>query len=255
MNKKGDMMDYALIMLFVVIVTLPVLYVRMTSEVEDTKKTIGENQAIILQAPYDKEDMINYVEKSAELVLPNVLTSVSNGNGFVEASCGGEFVEGGGTCSIINTPASIIDICQPDILGTFTHHFNKELDKYIEAYNDRAFTKIPKNNYDVYIDGNDINAIATVPVEKGLAKRGTELSTIGKMWFAPSFTITAEHNMDKYKDSLDILKVIAKNCVKEADPKGCAEGYAEDDWSVQTTAGKLTFTIPDIKACYALVTD
>ncbi len=249
MNKKADIMDYALIMLFTVMVVLPVLYWRMTSEVDQTKQSIGENQAILLKAPYDKEDMINYAEKSAQLALPDVLANVAKKNGFLKEPCGGTTTAG---CAIINTPANILDICQPDIIETFTYHFNKELDVYIGAYNARAFTQIPTSNYDIHIEGNKINAIATLPVEKNLAQKGTELSAIGKMWFAPSFTITAQHNLDKYNNAFPILKAIAKNCVKETDPKGCAEKYAEKDWSVQILEGKLAVTIPQ-GACYALI--
>ncbi|MBW2969854.1 hypothetical protein KY319_01900 [Candidatus Woesearchaeota archaeon] len=162
-SKKASAL-YSVILLFIVIVALPVLYWRMTSEVETTKETIGETQVILLRAPYAKEDTINYVEKAAELELPKILKEI-------EAEVTAQN-------------------CNKNTADTINEVFNKHLNVYIDDFNKKSYTKIPKNNYDIYIEGNNIHAIATIPVEKTLARPGTQLTTIGKMWFSPSFTIT-----------------------------------------------------------------
>ncbi|GEM_PF-4451315 len=162
-SKKA--IDYSLVMLFIVIVSVPVLYSRMTSKLEDTKQTMGEQQGMLLRAPYDKEDTINYVEKAAQDALPNIINEI-------------EQTLPGQTCEKTSE--------------TIRKTFNKHLDAYIKAFNQRSYTKIPENNYDIYIEGNKIHAIATMPVQKLIAKPGTQLNSIGTMWFAPSFTITMQ---------------------------------------------------------------
>ncbi len=163
MNKKGY--EYSLIMIFIVIVALPVLYLRLTSKSAEMKKSLGDSQAILLNAPYDKEDIINYIEKSVQLELPNILAEIER---------------------TVPTQA-----CGTNIQDSINGAFNRHLDPYIKAYNTRAYTKIPENNYEVYIEGNSMHAIAALPIKKGLAKLGTELATIGTIWFAPSFTVSA----------------------------------------------------------------
>lgn len=175
---------YALIILFTVIVAMPVLYWRMTAEIETTKATIGETQNILLSAPYNKEDTINFVQKTAELELPKILKEIET--------------------------AIKIQICGKNTADTINEVFNKHLDVYIEDFNKKSYTKIPKDNYDIYIEGNNIHAIATIPVEKTLAKPGTELTTIGKMWFAPSFTIKA--TIPEFQTTLTTIEAKKQAC-------------------------------------------
>ena len=63
MNKRG--LDYAISMMLVVIVVLPFLYLQLNSKVAETKKTFAETEAAFLKAPYVKEDILTYLEKSA----------------------------------------------------------------------------------------------------------------------------------------------------------------------------------------------
>ena len=142
MNKKA--IDYSLIMLFIVLVAIPVLYWRMTTKVELMKKTFGDDQLIILNGPYDKEDIINFVKKSADLAAPVVLKKTAESNGYVNSPCGGTHNYKGKTCAIINQNTQI---CPPNTLEVFTHYFNQELDKYIQAHNELSITKIPLNSY------------------------------------------------------------------------------------------------------------
>ncbi|MEM3154636.1 MAG: hypothetical protein QW165_03680 [Candidatus Woesearchaeota archaeon] len=153
--KKGAV-DYSWIMFFIVIIVLPVLYFRMTTQVETTKQAIGEDQAILLASTYAKEDIINYLEKAAQLELPTILKEAP----------------------LNSSPEK------------FNEAFNKHLNPYIKAFNVRSFTKIPENNYEVYIEGKNIHAISILPIKKNIAKPPTELTSLGTMWFAPSFTIT-----------------------------------------------------------------
>jgi len=181
MNKKA--VDYSLIMLFIVIVAVPVLYSRMTAKIEDTKQVMGEEQAMLLRMPYDKEDTINFVEKSAQLALPGILAEL-------EKTIPGQPCEG--------------------IYDTIKSTFNKHLDNYIKSFNQRSYTKIPENNYEIYIEGNNIHAIAVLPVKKLIAKPGTELNSIGTMWFAPSFTITPDPA--QYQRALTAIEAKKQAC-------------------------------------------
>ncbi len=246
-------MDYSLIILFIVIVTMPVLYWRMTSKMELTKKTIGEDQAIMLRAPYDKEDTTNYVEKSAQLSMPEILGAMALANGYSTPPCGGTHDKGGKKCAIINTGTKI---CKSNTLEAFTSYFNLYLDNYIKAYNAKSYTQLPTNNYDVHVEGNNIHAIATLPVTKGLAKRGTELDTIGTMWFAPSFTVQYNHKLDDYKKTFDALAILAQNCHKNADPSKCVSdnSHLTSGWTTATNGDKFIFEVPigANKACYVL---
>lgn len=150
MNKKG--LDYAISMMLVVIIVLPFLFIQLTSKVAETKKTFAEVEAAFLKAPYVKENIITYLEKSAELSLPSIL-----------ASC----------------PAGV------------TGKFNQELDKYIDAYNVKSpTTKLPKSNYELYIEGKNIHAIAIIPVKHDLTLKEMTYENVGTIWFAPSFTIS-----------------------------------------------------------------
>ncbi len=182
MNKKGY---YSLIMMFIVIVALPVLYLRLTSKSTEMKKSLGDSQAILLNAPYDKEDIINYIEKSAELELPNILAELER-----------------------TVPTQV---CGTNLQDIITVSFNKHLDPYIKAYNARAYTQIPENNYEVYIEGNNIHAIAALPIKKGLAKPGTELATIGTIWFAPSFTVLSSDTAS-FQRTIATLDTKAQAC-------------------------------------------
>jgi len=153
-GKKG--LDYAVSMMIVVIIVMPILLLQMNSKITESGK-IGDAQIIMLRTPYVKEDIVNYLQKSAEVSL-----------------------------------AEITKACAPGSIVTLTKKFNQEMDKYISEFNAKSpITKIPTNNYELYIDGKNINAIAMLPVEKKLSSPGTELDAIGRMWFAPSFTITA----------------------------------------------------------------
>ncbi len=252
MNKKA--LDYSLIMLFIVLVAIPVLYWRMTSKVDETKKAIGEDQIIILRAPYDKEDTINYIEKSASLSMPEIIGATALANGFsTPPPCGGTFDHGGRTCAIANIGTQI---CRPSVLDTLAGFFNLYVDNYIDAYNVQSFTKLTKNNYDIYVEGNNIHAIATLPVKKGLAKKGKELDTIGTMWFAPSFTIIYDHKLEDYKKALDALAILAQNCYKHADPKKCVSdnSHLTSGWGIDTSGTTFIFKIPvgTNTICYAL---
>jgi len=159
-SKKG--LDYAVSMMIVVIIIMPILLLQMNAKITEAGK-IGDAQIIMLRTPYVKEDIINYLQKSAELSL-----------------------------------AEITKACAPGSIVTLTKKFNQEMDKYINEFNAKSpIMKIPTNNYELYIDGKNINAIAILPVEKKLSSPGTELDAIGTMWFAPSFTITASSDLSK----------------------------------------------------------
>ncbi len=256
-SKKG--LDFAAAMIIIVMITLPIIAVQVLKDVEDTKNQIGENQAVLSRAPYVKEDIINYAQKAGELSIQDVLAKVSTTNGFLEQPCGGTTTEGTMTCAIINTQTKLTEICKPDITKILTTSLNKELDKYIITFNSRSYTKMPLNNYDFYIEDGNIHAIATLPVEKGLAKKGTELDTIGKMWFAPSFTITAKHNLGQYDKTFETLNTIAKECTKKDQPMVCVEKYkpAMQGWDLAESQDKIRFIVPHqpTKSCYVLLTE
>jgi hypothetical protein len=155
MNKKG--LDYAISMLLVVLIVLPFLFVQLTSKVAETKKTLGETEAMLLKAPYVKENIITYLEKSAELSLPDILAACTTG---------------------------------------MTAPFNRELDKYVDAYNVVSLTtKIPKNNYELYVEGKNIHAIAILPVKHDLNLKGLTYANLGSIWFAPSFTVPSSADL------------------------------------------------------------
>lgn len=150
-SRRG--LDYALSMMVVVVISLSFLFLQLTTKVENSKRTLGDTEMALMKAPYMKENLITYLEKSAELSLPEVLAACSTG---------------------------------------LTPKFNQELDKYIDAYNAQSpVTKIPKNNYELYIEDKNIHAIAILPVKQDLTLKGLELENIGNIWFAPSFTISA----------------------------------------------------------------
>lgn len=161
-GKKA--LDYSLIMLFIVLVTLPVLYMRLTTKVDETKQTIGEIQSAIITAPYDKEETINYIQKSAETEMTNIIATARQ--------------------------KLATEGCNKNPRDIFTEQFNDNLNKYLTSYNQRAYLQLPLNNYETYIEGNNVHAIALQPIKKNLALTGKELQPIGAIWFAPSFTIT-----------------------------------------------------------------
>ncbi len=151
MNKRG--LDYSLGLMYTVIIVLPFVIVVLITQSTATTKLIGDSQQAMLRVPYVKEDVITYLEKSAELILPDIMPACAIG---------------------------------------FTQRFNQEMDKYIDAYNAKSpVTKIPKNNYELHIEGRNIHAIAILPVQKSITKRGYELDSLGTIWFAPSFTVAA----------------------------------------------------------------
>jgi hypothetical protein len=159
MNKRG--LDYAISMMLVVIIVLPFLFLQLTSKVAETKKSFAEVEAAFLKAPYSKENIITYLEKSAELSLPGILSN-----------------------------------CQAGI----TNSLNQELDKYIDAYNAKSpTTKLPKNNYELYIEGRNIHAIAILPVRHDLTLKGMTYENVGTIWFAPSFTIDTKTDLSTCK--------------------------------------------------------
>ena len=250
-SKKA--IDYSLVMLFIVIVTIPILYWRMTSKIEETKKTIGEDQATLLGATYDKEDLTNYLEKAVQITMPEVLKEVSKTNGYLTQACGGNIDSGGITCSVVNTATSI---CRPNIIETFNTHFNKQLDEYIKKFNDKSSTKIPTNNYEAYIEGNNINAIAIIPVQKSITKPEMELQPIGTIWFSPSFTVQYEHKLEQYNIIFDALAIILQKCYKSADPGKCVKDNSQltSGWTTTTTGDNYIFDMPigPNKACYVL---
>jgi hypothetical protein len=162
MNRKA--LDYSLAIMFIVIVALPLLYWRMNTKIEVAKETMGEDQILFLQQPYDKEDIISYIEKSAELAMEDITKGAEQ----------------------------LKQDCTKDTNERIAGIFNKKLDTYIKAYNKRSTVKIPENNYELYINGNDINAIAILPIEKPISRLGREIDALGTIWFAPSFTTQSE---------------------------------------------------------------
>lgn len=151
MNKKG--LNYPLSLMVTVIIVLPFVIVMLTTRSAETTKLIGDSQQAMLRVPYVKEDVITYLEKSAELIIPDIMSYCTIG---------------------------------------LSQRFNQEMDKYIDAYNAKSpVTKIPKNNYELYMEGKNVHAIAILPVQKSITKRGYELDSLGTMWFAPSFTVQA----------------------------------------------------------------
>jgi len=158
-SKRG--LDYALSMIVVVVMALSFLFLQLTTKVAENKTTLGDTEMALLKAPYVKENIITYLEKSAELSMPDVLTACTTG---------------------------------------LTPRFNQELDKYIDAYNAQSpVTKIPKNNYELYLEGKNIHAIAILPVKQDLTLKGLVLENIGHIWFAPSFTIDTKTDLSACK--------------------------------------------------------
>jgi hypothetical protein len=184
-SKKA--LDYSLIILFIVIVTIPVLYWRMTSKVEETKKAMGEGQAILLRAPYAKEDTITYIQKAAELEIQAILTEAS-------------------------TEIPKLS-CDANIMDTFNKIFNEHLSSYIKEYNRNSQAKLPENNYEIYLEGNNIHSIAILPVKKSIAKPPGELEVIGTMWFAPSFTITIKKEQTQYQNVITAMNQKLQACI------------------------------------------
>jgi hypothetical protein len=243
-----------LFLMFMVLMALPILFWRLSVKIDETKQQIGEDQLVLLAAPYDKEDTINYVEKAGYLIIPEVLAEVAKTNGFLAAPCGGTIDSGTTKCAIINKDS--FQVCRPEIMETLNAHFNKKLDEYIEAFNEKSFTKLPTNNYETFVEGKNIHAIALLPVKKGLAIKGRELDTLGTMWFAPSFTVQYDHKLETYKDALSALALISQACFKSTDPTKCVSEHSHltTGWTIETAGTNTAFKIPTgaNTICYAL---
>jgi hypothetical protein len=157
MNKKA--VDYSIILLLTVMISIPVLYWRMTTTLDATAQDLQQNLEPILKTPYDKDEIIVYVKTAAEIETENILAEIER-----------------------STKAQP---CERNTHEAITEIFNTKLNPYIKEYNAKTQTQIPTDNYDLYIEPQKINAIATIPVEK-------KIQTTGTIWFAPSFTITAD---------------------------------------------------------------
>ena len=252
MNKRAAQY-LPLFLLFMVLMAVPILYWRLSVKMDETKKAVSEDQLILLSAPYDKEDTINYAEKSAQLSMPEILGAMALANGYSTPPCGGTLDSGGKKCAIVNTGTNI---CRPSITDTLSGYLNLYVDNYIKEFNAKSFTKLPTNNYETFVEGKNIHAIALLPVKKGLAIKGRELDTLGTMWFAPSFTVQYEHKLEGYKEALIALGLISQDCFKHADPAKCVSEHSHltTGWTIETTGSNTAFKIP-IGAntiCYAL---
>lgn len=252
MNKRAAQY-LPLFLLFMVLMAVPILYWRLSVKMDETKKAVSEDQLILLSAPYDKEDTINYAEKAAQLSMPEILGAMALANGYSTPPCGGTLDSTGKKCAIVNTGTNI---CRPSITDTLSGYFNLYVDNYIKEFNAKSFTKLPTNNYEVYIEGNNIHAIAILPVTKSLTIKGTELDAIGTMWFAPSFTIQYKHKLDDYKKAFDALTILANDCFKHANPAKCVSdnSHLTTGWTTTSSGNNFIFEIPigPNKACYAL---
>lgn len=252
LSKKGAQY-LPLFLLFMVLMAVPILYWRLSVKMEETKKAVSEDQLILLSAPYDKEDVINYVEKAAQQSMPEILSAIALANGYSTPPCGGTLDSGGKECAVVNTGTKI---CRPNTAETLSGNLNLYVDNYIKEYNAKSFTKIPTNNYEASIEGNNIHAIAILPVKKMLTIKGTELDAIGTMWFAPSFTIQYDHKLDEYKKTLDTLATLAEKCFKSADPGKCVADSSQltSGWTTTINRDNFIFEIPigPNKICYAL---
>jgi len=178
---KKAQLNYSVIILFTVIVTLPILFVKLTTEIEDSKQTIGETQTAILITPYEKENIIIFLQKSAEQRLEKIKTQ-----------------------TLLELESTD---CQQNLNDLFTQNFNKNLDVSVKEHNEKTFITIPLNNYETYIEKGKIHAIALTPINMPIKTQST--IEIGKIWFYPSFTI--ETNTDEIDT---IIKQEIENCKK-----------------------------------------
>ncbi len=252
MNKRAAQ-HLPLFLLFMVLMAVPILYWRLSVKMDETKKAVSEDQLILLSAPYDKEDVINYAEKAAQLSMPEILGAMALANGYSTPPCGGTLDSGGKKCAIVNAGTNI---CRPSITDTLSGYLNLYVDNYMKEFNAKSFTKMPTNNYEVHIEGNNIHAISILPIKKSLTMKGTELDAIGTMWFAPSFTIQYDHKLDDYKKIFDILAILANDCFKHADPAKCVSdnSHLTTGWTITNNGNNFIFETPigTSKSCYVL---
>jgi len=251
MNKKA-VIYYEVIMLFTVLIALPVLVWRLEKVTAMKEVFLGEGQIAILDLPYEKENIIHFVQTAAELEMPDILKEVAAENGYSTEPPGGLYID---VCPIINTGVELKKVNRPDVLEALTNAFNAHIDKYISDYNAQPdVAKIQLNNYELFIKDDDINAIALMPVAQTVK---TDRGTI-TAWFAPSFTINYKHGLQEYKKIFDVLGTIAENCAKNAKPIDCANTYAASipGWKLTEETGAIHFAIstPNGNLCYVMKT-
>ncbi len=236
-NKKG--MDYAAMLVLVVIICLLYLYVQLMGKVNDFSVRIGESQVAMLNAFQEGEKALLYVDQSARFSVYKALDSVAQQAGVK-----------GDACTVIDESGKKVNawVCsgsyekwlesvQP--YDVFNEMMNKQMTSYSNQY---TSVSLPENNYEILVQKATVTGIAIAPATTYLqppteirewyvgpisvATAELKKAAIGEYAFRPSFTVNAVTSLEHY-DSL-------KNAVKAL--YDCTNANSIDSCLAQTTA-------------------
>jgi hypothetical protein len=230
-SKKG--LDYAAMMVLIVILCLIYLFIQLQSKVNTFNVRIGEPQMALLNAYQRGENALMYVDQSARYSAFKSLDALAQRGGMAKDECG-TIDEGskkiyawsmhGKDCT-----ASV----QP--YDAFSELVNGHMTLYSAKYKDAS---LPSNNYQVLVQKNSITGTALAPATVDL-KPPTEIrewyigpiavataelkkAAIGEYAFRPSFTVSAASGLDVY-DSLKAAVRVFYDCTNAYSTDDCAK--------------------------------
>ena len=181
MNKKSMYMGP----LFAVVVVIAIMYLAFVlhTKTSSFEKKIGEKQTELLNTYQKGEKALFYVDRAGKYSINKAIDEIDKGK--IELGCG-KYKDYALWKNKDND-------CYPDLIfkKIIQEKLNEYLGKYIDNYKE---AKIPKNNYEIYIKGKKIEAIAIKNILIEDEKNRINYSV------KPSFFVNTNYNlMEKYK--------------------------------------------------------
>jgi hypothetical protein len=217
-NKKG--MDYAALLVLVVIICLMYLYIQLQGKVNTFQVSIGESQIAVLNAYQEGEKALLYVDQSAKFSAYKALDTLAQRAGVKEYACA-DITEGGKKINSWTKQNGTIDEClalvQP--YDAFNELMNGHMTIYSSKYTNAS---LPANNYEMLVQKDSITGTAISSASVYLkpptqyaafyvwfikaAEAELKKAAIGEYAFKPSFTVPVKAELGIYENMKNEVK-------------------------------------------------
>lgn len=251
MNRKA--VDYYAIFIFIaVIIAITALVVKISDTVDVQHKPLGDKQKALLNTAPQTQAIRAYLISAAQQTMEQTLKDVAQ-NPVYQG-----FSAEDGNCPELN-PEAPKDYRKPNFNDGITAAFNKNFNAHLDTYAEKTGIMLPKNNYELYITKESINAIAKQPITLPLTDRYNK--EIGQMTWYPSFTLNYENKFEDLDNNLFIIGAISGGCLYNENPTACMGvvgamtiGSGVTGWDFEDKQTSVIFKAPigNYQTCYTV---
>jgi len=236
MDKRA--IDIALMLWIVATIGVVALYAIVNERATDVGH-IGDMEFASLEAELDRQFLDAYIDAAASHSMNYATEAVAT-----RPELQGLSKE---PCPLLNSEEDVFDLVTDiHVNEGATRAFNERMNDYLTSYTQATGLEIPLNNYELALSPGRVLGIAIKPVRIPLNVYGP----VGEYVYRPSFSLTINHELERYDDIEDTLSAVIDECF--TNPLDCITGSV---WNLRLNGNVIEYrlTAKGHENCYGLV--